>query len=179
MMMPRRLPVSLIAACSLNRVIGKQGRLPWQLPCDWAWFVTATQGQVLIVGRKSFEEFGEPVPNRHTIVVSPSRATTTGEKWPHVHVVASLDAAIALAHDHPRYAQSNRVFVGGGERLYQEALDRDLIESCYVTRVHQHIADGDAFLPSWTSRCPELVFNATTKASNGTSLSFGVWRKTN
>ncbi|GLE02428.1 hypothetical protein PINS_up011266 [Pythium insidiosum] len=163
------LPVSLIAACSLNRVIGRQGRLPWTLPCDWAFFATATQRQVLVVGRRSFQEFGAPVANRHTIVVSASLARSTHEQrlHPDVAVVASLDDAIAIANADATYAHCSRIFIGGGERLFREALDRDLVDSCYISRVHVHIPDGDATLPPWTHRCPDLRYASFAPRAGG------------
>ncbi|TYZ59488.1 hypothetical protein PybrP1_013043 [[Pythium] brassicae (nom. inval.)] len=172
----RRLPVSLIAACSLNRVIGRGGKLPWSLPSDWAFFATATHQQVLLVGRRSFEEFGAPVPDRHTIVISRSQARSPPRSWGQVHVAESLDHALEIAGTHPRYASCSRVFVGGGEQLYEEALTRDLVASALVTRVQRHILDGDAFLPPWTLRLPTLAFcRATRCSSTGTPLSFQLW----
>lgn len=174
----RRLPVSLVAACSLNRVIGRRGRLPWSLPSDWAFFATATHRQVLLVGRRSFEEFGAPVPDRHTIVVSQSQARNPPRSWGNVHVAESLDHALEIAGSHPRYASCSRVFVGGGQQLYDEALARDLVESGLVTRVQHYIPDGDAFLPQWTQRLPTLAFCRSSRCSvTGTPLSFQVWRR--
>lgn len=178
-----RLPISLIAACSLNRVIGKRGALPWRLPCDWAFFTTTTRGQVLLVGRKSFEEFGEPVPNRKTIVVSPSKWEHPPRSWGDVRVAKSLDHALEIVAQDPLYASCSRVFVGGGEQLYAEALDRDLVESCIVTRVQTHIKDGDAFLPQWTHQLPTLAFCRSMRCegsgldSTQISVSFQVWTK--
>jgi dihydrofolate reductase len=167
-----RCRVSLIAACSLNRVIGRSGVLPWQLPGDWSFFTTATRGQVLVLGRRSFQELSEPLANRHTIVVSPSLAGVSPDVQ-HLNattslaVVASLDDAITLASAHAAYAEATRIFVGGGEKLYSEALERGLVESCYITRVHRHIDGGDAFLPPWTTQCPHLTFARAT-TSHGT-----------
>lgn len=174
----RRLPMSIIAACSLNRVIGKQGKLPWSLPCDWAFFATATRHQVLLVGRKSFEEFGAPVPNRKTIVISPSRYQDPPSSWKDVRVASSIDHAVEIVARDRQYAACSRIFVGGGEQLYAEALARDLVESCVVTRVRQHISGGDTFLPSWTQQLPTLAFSRSTRSGiDGTGLSFQVWTK--
>lgn len=160
------LPVSIIAACSLNRVIGRQGRLPWSLPADWAFFCAATRGQVLVVGRRSFQEFDGPVPNRWTIVVTSSPLDLS--RWPAVRSARSLDEALALANTLPMYAESRRVFVGGGQRLFQEALAAESVESCYVTRVHRVVDGGDAFLPNWTRRFPTLRFSSSTVSGGDT-----------
>ncbi|KAF1792098.1 Dihydrofolate reductase-like domain [Phytophthora cactorum] len=112
-MAQRRLPVSLIVACSVNRVIGKQGKLPWNLPADWAFFSSTTQSQVLVVGRRSFEEFDEPIPNRHTIVVSSTlqrpEIEAAGRRWSGIQVVRTLEQALQLANTDPQYRNCNRV----------------------------------------------------------------------
>ncbi|DAZ95550.1 TPA: hypothetical protein N0F65_005866 [Lagenidium giganteum] len=157
--------VALVAACSLNRVIGRRGVLPWPpLAADWAFLCTATQGQVLVVGRRSFEEFGAPLPGRHTIVVSPSSHEDKRRRWRAmgVAVAPSLEAALTMAQTAPEYAASTRVFIGGGERLYEEALAKQVAESCWITRVHTVIPDGDAFLPRWTQQFPVLRHCAST-----------------
>ncbi|KAF4032346.1 Dihydrofolate reductase [Phytophthora infestans] len=174
-----RLPVSLIAACSVNRVIGKQGRLPWNLPADWAFFSTATQNQVLVVGRRSFEEFDEPIPNRHTIVVSSTlqklQVDATNARWPSVQFARTLEQALQLANTDPQYRNCNRVFVGGGERLYKEAMDSEVADSCYVSRVHQYITDGDTFFPEWTEQFPNLTYSAKTNGGRSIRVSFEIW----
>lgn len=167
-----RLPVSLIAACSLNRVIGTKGKLPWTLPADWAFFCAATKDQVLLVGRNSFQEFDGPVPGRHTIVVS---STLMESQWSGVRVARSLQQALELASTEPQYANCNRVFVGGGERLYEEAMATGVADSCYVTRVQRVIEDGDRFFPQWTTLFPELLYSAKTNGGDGTRVSFEIW----
>ncbi|KAL4085627.1 hypothetical protein PRIC1_014963 [Phytophthora ramorum] len=178
----RRLPVSLIVACSVNRVIGQQGKLPWNLPADWAFFSSATKKQVLVVGRKSFEEFDEPIPNRHTIVVSsslkrPSQAEVQAVdgRWTGVQVARTLEQALQLADSHPQYENCSRVFIGGGERLYKEAMVAKVAESCYVSRVHKQIVDGDTFFPKWTTQFPNLVYSAKTNGGGSTRVSFEIW----
>ncbi|GMF23418.1 unnamed protein product [Phytophthora lilii] len=151
---------------------------------------SATQNQVLIVGRRSFEEFDEPIPNRHTIVVSstlyrdlqhlygrlgskdldPAHPSVgdAGSRWPGVQVAQTLEQALHLADFHPQYQDCTRVFIGGGERLYTEALAAQVAESCYVTRVHQHIDDGDTFFPKWATQFPNLLYSAKTIGGGST-----------
>ncbi|RAW26319.1 hypothetical protein PC110_g17275 [Phytophthora cactorum] len=178
-MAQRRLPVSLIVACSVNRVIGKQGKLPWNLPADWAFFSSTTQSQVLVVGRRSFEEFDEPIPNRHTIVVSSTlqrpEIEAAGRRWSGIQVVRTLEQALQLANTDPQYRNCNRVFISGGERLYKEAMDAKVAESCYVSRVQQQIADGDTFFPKWTKQFPNLMYSAKTNGGGSTRVSFEIW----
>uniref|UniRef100_A0AAV1U5C1 Bifunctional dihydrofolate reductase-thymidylate synthase n=1 Tax=Peronospora matthiolae TaxID=2874970 RepID=A0AAV1U5C1_9STRA len=174
--------VSLIVACSLNRVIGKQGKLPWNIPADWAFFCSVTMNQVLIVGRRSFEEFDEPIPNRQTIVVSSTLEQTqvkavSGRKESGVRVARTLAQALELVDSEPQYLDCTRVFIGGGENLYKEAMAADVVESCYVSRIHRSIDHGDTFFPRWTARFPNLVFSAKTNGRGSTRVSFEVWTR--
>ncbi|KAF4319992.1 hypothetical protein BBO99_00006036 [Phytophthora kernoviae] len=181
----RKLPVSLIAACSLNRVIGTQGKLPWNLPADWSFFCSATRDQVLIVGRKSFEEFEEPILNRHTIVVSSTlkqpgqtEGDIKGRRWSGVRVSRTLEQALQLASTDLQYQNCTRVFIGGGERLYSEAMAAKVAESCYVTRVQRVVEDGDTFFPKWTIQFPSLLHSVKTSGGGGTRVSFEIWGTT-
>ncbi|CAH0473577.1 unnamed protein product [Peronospora belbahrii] len=180
----QKLPVSLIVACSINRVIGKQGKLPWNLPADWAFFSSITKHQVLVVGRRSFEEFQEPIPNRHTIVVSSTLQRPTlceyqaiDGKWSGVRVSRTLDQALQVANVDPQYRDCSRVFIGGGETLYKEAMIAKIVESCYITRVYKWIIDGDVFFPDWTKQFRHLTFSAKTTGGGRTRVSFERWEK--
>lgn len=166
--------MSLIVACSVNRVIGKQGKLPWNLPADWAFFSSATRDQVLVVGRRSFQEFDEPIPNRHTIVVSSTlerppqaQVEAAGGRWSGVRVARTLHQALELVNSDPQYRDCSRVFIGGGQRLYQEAMDAQVAESCYVSRVQREIEGGDAFFPRWTTHFPTLRYSTKTNGGGG------------
>lgn len=121
-----------IAAMSLGRVIGSGGRIPWHLPEDFRWFKQMTTGHVVVMGRRTFESIGKPLPNRETIVLSRS-----GFQAPGVRVVRGLDE-IALAND-PR-----DFYICGGAQVYIEALPR--CSDLYLTLVKRHV-DGDTFFP--------------------------------
>src|SRR5881409_3901568 len=73
-----QLPFKAVAAMSLNRVIGSGGRIPWHLPEDFRWFKQLTTGHVVVMGRKTFESLGKPLPNRTNIVVTHSTAPIPG-----------------------------------------------------------------------------------------------------
>jgi dihydrofolate reductase len=139
-----RPQVVLIAAMSDNRVIGRHNQLPWHLPADLKHFKRLTTGHTVIMGRKTFESFGTPLPQRRNIVV------TRNVKWlaPGVDVAHSLEEALQMA------AGDGEVFIAGGEQIYQAALPR--AERIYLTRVHGHF-EGDASFPifegpQWTLR---------------------------
>jgi dihydrofolate reductase len=121
-----------IAAMSLNRVIGAGNRIPWHLPEDLRWFKEATWGGTLVMGRRTFEAIGRPLPGRTTVVLSRSG-------WQHagVRVVESLEALAGLALPAP-------VFVCGGAQVYTLALP--FCEELYLTLV-KRVVQGDAFFP--------------------------------
>jgi dihydrofolate reductase len=128
--------ISLIVAMSENRVIGRQGRLPWRLPDDLKRFKELTTGHTVIMGRKTFESIGRPLPQRRNIVASrnPDWAAEG------VEIAHSLDEALV------RTAGEAEVFIIGGEQLYRAALPR--ADRIYLTRVLACI-EGDAFFPSF------------------------------
>jgi len=117
---------------SLNRVIGAGNKIPWHLPDDFKWFKQMTTGQVIVMGRKTFESIGKPLPNRETIVLSRSRF-----QFPGVRTISDL-SEIDLANE------SRRVFICGGAQVYQQALP--LCSDIYLTLVKREV-DGDAFFP--------------------------------
>ena len=127
--------VALIVAYAKNRVIGNQGMIPWKIKGEQKRFRELTTGNVVVMGRRSFEEIGKPLPNRMNIVVS-STKVFTGENC---YTVGSLQEAIQLA--------GNRdVFVSGGARLYEEALP--IVEKMYITEIEETI-DGDTYFPEF------------------------------
>ena len=123
-----------IAAMSLNRVIGRGNQIPWHLPEDFKWFKRMTTGNVVVMGRKTFESIGKPLPNRETIVVSRS-----GFSHPGVRTVTSLDD-IDLAKE------TREVFICGGGQIYEQALGK--CSDLYLTVVKREV-EGDAFFPAF------------------------------
>jgi dihydrofolate reductase len=121
-----------IAAMSENRVIGCRNRIPWHLPEDFRWFKRMTTGNIVVMGRKTFESIGRPLPDRTTWVMSRS-----GFSYPGVRTIRSLNA-IDLARE------IRDVFICGGAQLYEEALP--LCSDLYLTRV-KGVVEGDAFFP--------------------------------
>jgi dihydrofolate reductase len=126
-----------IAAMSLNRVIGRGNQIPWHLAEEFRWFKKMTSGQVVVMGRKTFESVGRPLPNRATIVLT--RAATP---IPGVRTVSDLDQ-IDLSRER------REVFICGGEQVYALALPR--CSDLYLTLVKQ-VVEGDAFFPSFEDR---------------------------
>jgi dihydrofolate reductase len=118
-----------IVAMSLNRAIGKDNKLPWHLPEDLKWFKKLTTGNVIIMGRKTWESIGKPLPNRESIVVSRTDI-------PGIRTVRSLNEI------NPN-ADAREYFIIGGAQLFREALP--LCSDLYLTLVKREV-DGDVFL---------------------------------
>jgi len=126
-----------IAAMSLNRVIGAHNKIPWHLPEDFKWFKQLTTGNVIVMGRKTFESIGKPLPNRETIVLSRSQFSSPG-----VQMISDL-SQIDLA------GESREVFIVGGAQVYAQALP--LCSDLYLTLVKREM-EGDAFFPAFEDR---------------------------
>jgi dihydrofolate synthase/folylpolyglutamate synthase len=125
--------IGIIAAYAESRVIGRAGRIPWDIPGEQARFRELTTGNVVVMGRRTYEEIGRPLPNRYTILVS----STMSVEEEHCTTVPTLEAALALAGERD-------VFIAGGERLYREALP--LADVLYLTTIEASFA-GDRFFP--------------------------------
>ena len=131
--------ISLIVAMDRNRLIGRGNALPWHLPADLAHFKSITMGKPIVMGRKTYESIGRPLPGRHNIVISRNPDFSA----PGCTVVASVDAALAAAGDVPE------IMVIGGAQLYAELLPR--AQRIYLTRVDA-VFEGDAWFPALDAR---------------------------
>jgi len=134
----------LIVAMSTNRVIGRSGDLPWHISDDLKRFRRLTTGHTIIMGRKTYESIGRPLPDRRTIVIT--RQTDYHPEG--VDVAHSLDEAIAMA------ASDSQAFICGGGEIYQQAVDR--VDRIEMTLVFAEV-EGDAFFPE----LPARTFSAT------------------
>lgn len=133
-------PFKAIAAMSLNRVIGAGNKIPWHLPEDFKWFKKMTTRQVIVLGRRTFESIGNPLPNRTTVVL-----TRSAEPIPGVLVISDLSR---LDPAQPPFA-GREIFICGGAQLYNEALP--LCSDLYLTLV-KRIVEGDTFFPPFENR---------------------------
>lgn len=129
------MQLSLIVAYALNNVIGRDNTLPWKLPSDLAHFKRTTLGHPVIMGRKTWESLGRPLPGRRNIVISRNPHYAA----PGAQCVTSLALAIEAVQD------ADQAFVIGGAQIYQEALP--LAQHVIATEVQAHI-EGDAFFAS-------------------------------
>jgi len=133
--------VSAIAAVADNGVIGRDDGLPWDLPDDMRYFMRTTKGHHVVTGRKNYETIPDkyrPLKDRVNIVVT----RNAGYDAPGAVVLGSLEAAL----DHARAAGEEEVFIIGGGEIYREAMEKDLVDRIYLTRVHA-VVEGDTFFP--------------------------------
>ena len=128
--------IGLIVARSANNVIGKNGQIPWKITGEQRQFKELTTGNTVVMGRKTYEEIGHPLPNRKTIVVSNSKKFEDEN----LTTVSSLKEAIEIAGDRD-------IYIAGGYRLYKEAIP--LVDKMYITEIHINIEDGDVFFPKF------------------------------
>lgn len=139
------MQIALIVAMARNRVIGKDNAMPWHLPEDLKYFKRCTLGKPVIMGRNTFESIGRPLPQRSNIIVSRS----PGYRVEGASVVASIDAALALAAEQLRAVDSDKdsdVMIIGGAQIYAQTLPS--AQRLYLTEV-QAEPEGDAFFPEF------------------------------
>jgi dihydrofolate reductase len=123
-----------IAAMSENRVIGNGGKIPWHLPEDFKWFKTSTMGGILVMGRKTYESIGRPLPGRDTYVLSRQAREIRG-----VHSFTDLSVLDYLDTD-------QTIWIAGGGEIYEQMLPK--CSELYLSRVHREV-EGDAFFPEF------------------------------
>ena len=128
--------VSIIAAVAANGVIGRANALPWHLAGDLKWFKKLTLGHHMIMGRRTFDSVGKPLPSRTTVVVTHDPSFCA----PGVIVTGSIDAALEIA------AHDDEPFICGGAEIYRQTLHR--ADRMYITQVHADVG-GDTFFPEF------------------------------
>lgn len=143
--MPATPRISIIVAAASNRAIGKDNQLYWHLPNDLRFFKKTTSGHPVIMGRKTYESVGSPLPNRRNILVT----RQTGYQADRVETAYSLEEAISLAA-----GDAAEIFIVGGAEIYRQALP--LTHRIYLTRVHAAIP-GDTFFPDFDETEWELA----------------------
>jgi len=126
--------ISIITAMADNRVIGIENRLPWDLPADMQWFRQQTMGKPVLMGRKTFDSIGRPLPKRRNVVISRDASLEIEG----CEVVSSADAAFQLC------ANEEEVMIIGGASFYEQTLP--LAKRLYLTLVHGE-PEGDAWFP--------------------------------
>jgi len=134
--MAKKITVSIIVAMAKNRVIGKDNDMPWHLPADLQHFRKVTTGKPIIMGRKTYESIGRPLPKRHNIIIS----RNSDYKVEGCDVVSSLEEAVKIA------GEVEEMFIIGGGFLYNQTIDA--VDKLYLTFIDLEV-EGDTFFPSY------------------------------
>lgn len=137
--------IALIAALAKNRTIGKNGCIPWEIEGEKRRFRELTTGNVVVMGRRTYEEIGQPLPDRTTIVVSSKKKFESENCFS----VGSLREALQLAGE-------RKVFISGGAALYKEALP--MADVLYLTEIDA-VVEGDTFFPVFDEKLFEKEEN--------------------
>lgn len=152
------MKISLIVAVSRNGAIGLNNQLPWYLPEDLKYFKSVTMGKPLIMGRKTFDSIGRPLPGRANIVLTRDPQWTSDG----VEVVQSVEQALVAGEIACETADVDEIMVIGGEQIYRMTID--LADRIYLTQVDADV-EGDAFFPdidlnNWSQtrvKLPEII----------------------
>lgn len=155
--------ISLIAAIGQNRELGNENQLPWHLSADLKYFREQTKGKPVIMGRKTYESIGRPLPMRENIIIS----RNADYKAEGCHSCTSLDEAITLAKT---FAQEEVMVIGGGQ-IYTEALK--FADRLYITEVHKSV-EADAFFPEF-SKTQWQEKSRTPQEEKGTKFDFVIY----
>ena len=152
--------ISLIAAMDRNHLIGRDNGLPWHLPDDFKHFKAVTLGKPVIMGRKTFESIGKPLPGRKNIVVSRSGFSANG-----VISVSGIEQALAAAGD------AEEIMVIGGANLYQQMIDR--ADKLYLTHVDGEF-EGDAWFPEFNLDDWKIISSKQYRADDRNNFNFTI-----
>ncbi|PHS17697.1 MAG: diacylglycerol kinase [Blastopirellula sp.] len=163
------MKISLIVAQSENRVIGRNGDMPWRLSSDLKRFKSITMGHHIVMGRKTYESIGRLLPGRTTVII-----TRQPDYQVEGAVIAdSLDSAIEQA------AGDDELFIVGGGQIYASSLAQ--ANKIYQTRVHTEINDGDTFFPEvdWTQWNKVHAEEIAADEKNDFETTYEVWERGN
>ncbi len=137
-----RVRIALIVAMADNRVIGRDGGLPWRIPADLKYFKAKTMGKPIVMGRRTYDSIGKPLPGRPNIVV-----TRRGGDFPDgVDIASDVDTALAIARQRAEEIGTDEIMVIGGATLYEALLPH--ADRLYLTEVHEAV-EGDTFFPAF------------------------------
>ncbi len=150
--------ISLIAAMAADRVIGMDNAMPWHLPADLAWFKRQTLDKPVIMGRRTWESIGRPLPGRLNIVISSQPGDAEGVSW-----VTSVDEALQAA------GEVEEVMVIGGGRIYEQLLPR--ADRLYLTHIDAEVV-GDTTFPDFEPEEWQSTFSEFHDADEKNSHSF-------
>lgn len=153
------MQLALIAAMSTNRVIGKNNQLPWHMPADLKHFKRLTVNKPVVMGRKTYESIGRPLPKRRNLVIT-QQPDFSAEGC---EIFNSIDTAIEAVGD------ADEVMIIGGAGIYQQVIDR--VDTMYLTIIESDIS-GDAYFPEWQEKDWDEVSNEAHPADSENPLPY-------
>ncbi len=158
--------ISLIVAHDNNYVIGYENGMPWHLPGDLKYFKEKTMGKPMIMGRKTFESIGRPLPGRRNIVI------TRDENYQAdgIEVVTSLEGALALSGDVPE------IMIIGGEQIFR--LSMDIADCLYITKIN-HSFNGDTYFPKYEQDFVQVSSEEPETAPEGYAFQYQIFERKN
>lgn len=161
---------TIIVAKAKNNAIGKDNDLPWHLPEDLKFFKSKTSGQMLIMGRKTFEALGGPLPKREHILITRNK----DYKAQGAEVVHSLEEALEMAEKSGR----EEVYIIGGAQIYTQALEAGLTDRMFITEVNAE-PEADAYFPDFDASQWDLFWKEEHPVDNRHKypFTFTEWRK--
>lgn len=159
--------ISLVVAASTNGVIGANNALPWRLPSELRRFKALTLGHPVVMGRKTHEAIGRPLPGRDNIVVTTGGVVND----PAIHTANSVEEALALAARFAATRKKEEIMVIGGAQIYEQV--RPKADKVYLTRVHME-AEGDAMFPDLNPQRWREVSREDVRGSNGDTANYTV-----
>ncbi|MFE6167883.1 dihydrofolate reductase [Viridibacillus arvi] len=157
--------ISLIVAHDENNVIGLNNAMPWHLPGDLAYFKRTTMGKPMIMGRKTFESIGKPLPGRTNIVI------TRDEEYARegIVIVHSLEEALAQAEK-----ESEEIMIIGGEQIFRMTLP--MADRLYVTKIEKQY-EGDTFFPSYGDEWQVVSQSEVNETEDGLKFTYLVYER--
>jgi dihydrofolate reductase len=141
---------TIVVAVGSNLAIGKDNDLLWKLPDDFKFFKQTTLDHYILMGRKTYESLGKPLPGRVSVVITSNKDYQLPEGH---HVVHSLEEALALAE---KANQSEAMIIGGG-RIYKESIEKGLVDKMYITEIEAGFEEADTYFPDFDKAAWEEV----------------------
>ncbi len=157
--------ISLLVAHDLNRVIGVNNEMPWHIPEELAYFKKVSMGKAMIMGRKTFESIGRPLPGRLNIVVTRNE----DYKVEGVEVVHNLDTALSKARNY-----SEEVVVIGGAEIFRQSLEK--ADRLYITSIKKEFK-GDTYFPEYDDKWKLMSTSETHTSKDGIMYTFLIYER--
>jgi dihydrofolate reductase len=157
--------INIIVACDQNKLIGKNGKLPWDIKEDWDYFLKTTQKGILIMGRHCYDEFEDHAKNRDVIALSRNSDHT----FPYAHKASNLAESLKMAGDF----SGKTIWICGGRGIYEEALP--LADRMYLTEINAEYS-GNIYFPAWEKHFRKEVFSESLQ-TDSVELTFRILSK--